>query len=158
VGYFLAVSSFRDSSVAHLAAAIQKYTSEFDVTCDLFDPGQAELDPCTDAIIFAPVGGWTVILWPEYFNIHDFPTCQALSRRLSTLVSTVHVYDGNYWAHGLFEAGETLDRFCSIPDYFAESSVAAGRMRMGWRGKPGSHRGDDGQPGRPVPGGAVAGP
>jgi hypothetical protein len=136
MGYFLAVSAFQDSAVERLAQAIRRCASEFNVACHTFDPERAESNPETDASLFEPVEGWTVVLWPAYFNIHDFPVCQALSEQLSTLVSTMHVYDGDYWAHGLFERGQLLDRFCSQPDYFAEDSETAERMKTEWRGDP----------------------
>lgn len=102
----------------------------------MFNPGQTESSPRTDATVFASKDRWTIVLWPEYFNIHDFSICAALSERLPTLVSTVHVYDGDYWVHGLFEQGHLLDQFCSQPYYFAEDSETANQMKAKWRGSP----------------------
>jgi len=136
MGYFLAVSAFQGSSVDQLAQAIQRYTAKFGVACETFSPDQLVPSPRTDATVFAPIDEWTIVLWPEYFNTHDFPMCEALSERLSTLVSTVHVYDGDYWAHGLFEQGCLLDQFCSQPDYFAEDSETANLMKVKWQGDP----------------------
>jgi hypothetical protein len=136
VGYFLAVSAFQDLPVDQLAQAIQHYAAKFGVACEMFNPDQAEPSPRTDATVFAPTDGWTIVLWPEYFNIHDFPTCETLSEQLSTLVSTVNVYDGDFWTHGLFEQGRLLDQFCSQPDYFAEDPETANQMRARWQGNP----------------------
>ena len=55
---------------------------------------------------------------------------------MSVLVSTIHVYDEGYWAHGLFERGELLDQFCSKSDYFADDFETANRMKMKWQGNP----------------------
>ena len=136
MGYFLAVSAFQDSTVEKLAQAIQQYAAEFGVACQIFDPPQNESSPKTDTTVFSPTNGWTIVLWPEYFNIHDFPICEVLSDRLSTLVSTIHVYDGDYWAHGLFEKGQLIDQFCSQPGYFAENLEIAEQMKARWQGNP----------------------
>lgn len=136
MGYLLAVSAFQDLTVERLTRAIQQYAARYDVACAVFHPGQAEPSPRTDATVFSITDGWTIVLWPEYFNIHDFPICETLSEQLSTLVSTVHVYDEDYWAHGLFERGQLLDQFCSKPECLAEDSETVNRMKVKWQGNP----------------------
>ena len=114
---FLAVSAFRQRSVADVADTIRAYCSKHGTSAEPCSPG--ELAGSDDACWFVPRNGWTTVLWPSFFNIHDEPFCRDASHNLSTLVSTVHVYDGDYWAHFLFEKGRLLDRFCSLPDYFS---------------------------------------
>lgn len=140
MGLFLAVSAFRHQPVAGLAEAAAFYAATHGVECRAVAPG----DPHTadesrhDAFFFAPVDGWTVALWPGYFNIHDIELCRHLSRKLKTVASTVHVYDGDYWAHVLFDAGNVVDRYASVPDYFAESEVDKTEMRAIWAGNAGA--------------------
>src|SRR5262245_40098153 len=113
MGQFFAVSAIRDSCVDGVAEAVVQYAIQHNVEVGVSDPPADEAKPSRDALIFAPVNGWSVIVWPEYFNIHDFAACQALSQNLKTIVCAAHVYDGDYWAHGLFDSGEFVNRFCS---------------------------------------------
>lgn len=113
MGYFLAVSAFRGLAPTELATAVCEYAREHDVGGELGDgePG----DPST-AVVYAPKDGWTVVLWPPYFNVHDVPLCSALSGTLGVVASTVHVVDDDYWVHTLCADGRVVDRFCSEPE------------------------------------------
>lgn len=134
MGSFLAVSAIMDRSPEQLAMAIQEYVSQFGVACG---PARAQpQDSVADVLVFPAVGRWTVVLWPEYFTAHDISTCEALSRALDTIVSTLHVYDDDYWTHVLLNRGDAIDRFASIPDYFAETPTEANRLRAQWAGDP----------------------
>jgi hypothetical protein len=136
MGLFLAVSAFRSQPVASLADAVAFYAATHGVECRPVEASEshAEGESRHDAFLFEPVDGWTVALWPGYFNIHDIELCRHLSRKLKTVASTVHVYDGDYWAHVLLDAGHVVDRFASVPDYFAESEVDKTEMRTLWAG------------------------
>jgi hypothetical protein len=136
MGYFLAVSAIRNSSVADVTNAIVEFTSRHDVRSSILESTQVEYTPSSDTLIFDPANEWTVVLWPEYFNIHDFAASLEMSRRLQTIMCSAHSYDGDYWAHGLFERGAWPDKFCSIPDYFAENDADAERLAAEWRGDP----------------------
>ncbi len=123
MGNFLAVSAFRDVDDDAVAEA----TAAFFARCGVQIQPVAESEPNrprSDFNVFAPVGRWTVVLWPAYFNIHDVPVCTALSGDLATVVSTVHTYDSDYWTHVLLREGSVLDRYASVPDYFEAENVA----------------------------------
>ncbi len=118
MGGFLASSAVRDRPVKKVASQIQSCVSKHGVACKPVTSGPVV--DATDVRIFAPTNSWTVVLWPEYFNIHDIEVCKELSAALRTTISTVHVYDGDYWTHVLLRDGEALDHFASMPNYFDE--------------------------------------
>ena len=118
MGHFLAVSAFRDRSVQSVSDAVVAYAKRFDCDCEPATGG--EPDDSRDALVFPPENGWTAILWPSYFNIHDIELCRNVSSALAAIVSTVHVYDGDYWTHALIESGTVRDVFASMPYYFAD--------------------------------------
>ncbi len=134
MGHFLAVSAFRDRSVQSVSEAVIAYARRFDCDCEPATGG--EPDDSRDALVFTPDNGWTAILWPSYFNIHDIELCRDVSSALAAIVSTVHVYDGDYWAHALIESGTVRDVFASMPYYFAESPEDAARLTDQWSGNP----------------------
>ena len=136
MGLFLAVSAFRNQPVQSLAEAAAFYAATHGVECRPVDRHEShgEFESRNDAFIFSPVDDWTIALWPGYFNIHDVELCRHLSRKLRTVASTVHVYDGDYWAHSLLDNGHLADRFASVPDYFAEGEVDKTNMRALWAG------------------------
>jgi hypothetical protein len=77
-----------------------------------------------------------VVLWPQYFNIHDVPATEFVSERLGVLASAVHTYDGDYWVHTLIRNGEQLDRFASMPGYHLEDSTELPAFERAWAGNP----------------------
>ncbi|MFO0598580.1 MAG: hypothetical protein U0228_24955 [Myxococcaceae bacterium] len=114
MGHFLAVSAFKDTTPEALESAIIDWAGQYKVVAKPLVTGTRSLS------IYAPRNGWTVVLWPPYFNILDVKACQALSAKLATTASTLHVYDDDYWVHTLIARGEVLDRFASFPKYFDE--------------------------------------
>ncbi|MHC5058628.1 MAG: hypothetical protein ACYTKD_28555 [Planctomycetota bacterium] len=136
MGYFLAVSAFRRVTSSDLVPHIQRYLSRHDVDSRI--DGGPEADENRDALFFPSCGDWIVVLWPSYFNLHDVPLCRQVSREAACTVSTVGVYDGDYWRHGLLHEGVLVDRFASVPDYFAGTRDEAADMRARWRGDPGA--------------------
>ena len=138
MGTFLAVSAVRDVSVEQIAQSIAQFAKLHAVAAELVNADSNDQSAEPDAWIFDPFNRWTVILWPQYFGGHDRAACQHITRELGTLACTVHVYDGDYWAHALFDAGEWVDRFCSEPNYHSEdeTSASARTLRDQWRGDP----------------------
>jgi hypothetical protein len=128
MGLFLAASAFRDRDVDQVTAAIEQFLADHGWSTD-GDPRSED-----EVRLFAPVDGWTVVLWPPYFNGHDSVAARELSAALGTVASTVHIYDSDYWVHRLFRAGEELDRSASTPAYWAESEEEATRLRVAWTG------------------------
>jgi hypothetical protein len=113
-----------------VAAAVRDY-------CVASGVGAAILPPATpdfrcDALVCVADGRFTRVVFPPYFNAHDFALAASLSASLQTLVSAIHVYDGDYWAHAAWDRGTLVDRFASMPDYFEPDDRGAQRAR--WRG------------------------
>jgi hypothetical protein len=142
MGYFLAVSAFRDVEPQRMVEQIIDWARSSRVGARVVKAGLLGIgrppafDDKVDTCVFSPVNGWTVVLWPDYFNIHDVPACQQLSRSLHSVVSTIHVYDSDYWAHTLLRDGEVLDRFASVPGYFVEDLQNLAGMAEAWKGNP----------------------
>jgi len=133
MGDFLAVSAFRTEDATALAQAVASYLEAHGVTCKVREEASGAGEP-TDAAIYGPENGWVRVLWPQYFNVHDFPLCGAISVQRQLVVSTVHVYDGDFWEHLFLNAGSVLHKFSSWPDYFAEDAEAAARAKTEWKG------------------------
>lgn len=138
MGHFLAVTAFQTDSVDAVTAAISNYVKSRDVSIEIL-PSTAEVDETTDATVYLPKGGWCIVLWPTYFNIHDFsfvreitgiePTTgssatTSLSQSFAT-ASTIHVYDGDFWEHLFCANKEELHLFCSVPDYWGDEDEGA---------------------------------
>lgn len=118
MGSFLAVSAFKDVTAERVADAVVSFAAEHDIEAEVLNGGPA--DESTQAAVFAPKGGWTVVLWPHGFNLHDVDACQRLTQTLGTVASTVHIYDDDYWTHVVLSSGEIVDRFASQPSYFED--------------------------------------
>lgn len=88
----------------------------------------------TDVVIFETQGDWTVLFWPPMFRGHDLPAARWLARQLDTTVSAIHVIDGAYWAHYLFDKGKEVDRFASRPDVAADSAQGAAGLARRYAG------------------------
>jgi hypothetical protein len=126
VGLFLATTAVRDTPIDALRDAIADWTAAAGESAEPTEEPHAD---DRDIAIATPAGGWTVVVWPTYFN--DVPAARDLSAALGTLVSSVHVYDGDFWVHTLCRGGELLDRFASVPDYFEEDEEAMRRTFAG---------------------------
>jgi hypothetical protein len=135
MGHFLAVTGFRSESVTDVAAAITDYLSSFGVPSESV-PAGSPLNDRRDAEIYAPVNGWTVVLWPQYFNIHDFPLARAVAAARSWLVSTVHVYDSDYWEHLCCSGGVELHAFCSRPHFWQDDAPEDFQSMMAYATEP----------------------
>jgi hypothetical protein len=59
-----------------------------------------------------------------------------VSQRLGGVGSAVTIHDGDYWTHTLLRDGQTLDRFASMPDYFANDPDAIARLVAKFVGNP----------------------
>jgi hypothetical protein len=119
MGYFLAATAFHSESVPEIVQAITEQMRSHDVTHEVL-PGSSAFDEATDAQVFPPQNGWCVVLWPTYFNIHDFPLAKALAMARPWLISTVHVYDDHYWEHLAVQGSNELQSFCSCPTYWED--------------------------------------
>lgn len=135
MGYFLACTAFRDSNPEDLSEEIMRFCEINSCKSQVLDRTAANsYTERMDALIYVQDDGWIIVLWPEYFNVCDVPMVSHLSNALQVLASHVHSYDGDYWTHHLIERGTILDRFASIPSYFAESEAEAKESRRIWAG------------------------
>jgi len=66
----------------------------------------------------APANGWTVVLWPAYFNPHDFALARSVASSSGWVIRTVHVYDGDCWEHLSTPGSTELHSYCSRPTYW----------------------------------------
>jgi hypothetical protein len=136
MGLFLAATAFRTQDADSLCEAVARFFSQNGRPARRVEPGDLRELSDDDAVVHDPVGAWTVVTWPRYMQ--DGPAAEAVTAALATTASSVHVYDGDYWVHRLMENGRTVDRFVSMPDYFAEDpgSEETARLAAAWAGRP----------------------
>lgn len=119
MGMFLAITAIHESDRLRIFSSVESYFEKAGVPIASVTNG-VKVEERTDALVFDQTPGWTVILWPPYFNIHDFPLAKSVAADLGTMVSSLHIYDGDYWEH-LFQNGqESLHYFSSRPGYWTE--------------------------------------
>lgn len=136
MGEFLAATAFRTRDTEALREAIERFYRENGHPVRRVEGADArDLSPDDDTIIHGSAGNWTVVTWPRYAA--DGPAADSVTAALATIASSVHVHDGDYWVHRLFESGRTLDRFASMPDYFAEDpdSAQTALLAATWAGR-----------------------
>ncbi len=135
MGYFLAVTGFRTNVLEDVTTAIADYVAFYSVRVE-FVQAESKPDYRRDAQVYAPVDGWIVVLWPEYFNLHDFPLVRSVAAARNWLVSTVHVYDGEYWEHLCCAGSKELHAFCSRPHFWENDSLDAFQQIMSYAFEP----------------------
>lgn len=131
MGEFVAASAFHTDQLDRVQDAVEGFFAEHRWPAQRVGEGDAGPD---DVTVFAPVNGWTVVLWPAYFS--DVPAAQSVSRVLGVLASTVHIHDGDYWGHTLLRDGQVVDRFASMPDYFTDDPDEVAALARTWAGNP----------------------
>jgi hypothetical protein len=119
-GGFDAMTAFRAQSVEDVIGSILEYADRYQVSAAEV-PLTAPLDHQQHAIIYFPPGDWMIVWWPNYFNIHNFPLVRAIAKKKGWLVSTIHVYDSDYWEHLCCSGEIELHTFCSWPSYWKEA-------------------------------------
>jgi hypothetical protein len=141
MGEFNAASAFQTDQTGRVAAAVEEYFVRHSWPADRSEPNasaaaDALINQNDDEVLIYPAtNGWTVVVWPNFFS--DQPAAEFISHTLDTIASTVHVYDGDYWAHHLISHGQVIDRFASQPHYFNDDDPAkAGELTTRWAGNP----------------------
>ena len=119
MGHFLTVTAFRSDSVPETARAISEFLLAHEVKHDVLASVPSVNDE-TDALLFAAPNQWVIVLWPGGFNVHDFPLASEIGRSRPWLISTVHVYDGDFWEHLAVQGPEQLHSYCSSPGYWGD--------------------------------------
>jgi len=135
MGYFLAVTAIKTDSVEDIIATTIDYMTTYDLSTEIVNDLD-NLDYKRDAQIYKTVAGWTVILWPEFFNVHDFPFARSIAASKGCLSSTVHVYDSEYWEHLACSGDTELHIFCSWPSYWKEAAPDEYREILGYEDDP----------------------
>ena len=135
MGHFLTVTAFKSDNTDRIVNSILEYTSEFDVNSRI---AESVDEPCDQrhAVVYESVDGWCVVVWPSHFFGFEAPLAQALSATLDTVISTISVYDGDYWSHKFFSSGVQLDNFCSMPTYWCDSDDDTELIISEFRGSP----------------------
>lgn len=135
MGHFLAVTAFQTDSPDQVADACLKYIRSHGVQAELLDPSAPYIER-TDAQVFQPDNGWCRILWPPYFNLHDFTLVRDVCSVTGWAASTIHVYDSDYWDH-LFRIGrEDLHLYCSCPHYWQGESDEEVQRKLSYDSNP----------------------
>ena len=127
MGHFLAVTAIRSESTQEVTRAVCDYLKSHAVDYELV-PATTPLSEDRDAQLLAPSSGWSVVVWPTYFNVHDFALAKSLASREGWLISTVHVYDGDYWEHLALQGSTELHAYCSRPNYWADEPTELARV------------------------------
>lgn len=135
MGLFLAVTAFQTADVDLVSSSIVEYSKKHGVDAAILD-GVIEPNEKRHALIYGPVNGWTLVLWPAYFNVHDAPIAKAIAENSNVIVSTINIYDGDYWCHGLYSSKEQIDSFCSNPNYWADNEETATESKSQLQGSP----------------------
>ncbi len=136
MGLFLAVSAFQTEQAGQVLTAVEGFFDLHGLPAQRVEVDQADADDQgrNEVLIYAATNGWTVALWPSFF--FDLPAAEFISRSLGTLASTVHIYDGDYWAHALVDDGRVVDRCAQVPGYFVEDRAELAKLSRKWRGDP----------------------
>ena len=110
MGHFLAATAVKTNDVDSLAGCIDEYAKGYGVKSQIV---QEKVAPREDrhVLIYPVKNDWCVIRWPEYFNVHDVPAAKYISDKTSAFVSSVNVYDGDYWCHAFLRQVSKLIRF-----------------------------------------------
>lgn len=135
MGHFLAASAFRTLDVDGLSCAIAAFSEQHGARANVVAHAHPVNDH-TDALLYSPENGWSVVLWPSYFNVHDVPACLAISSSLHIAAVSVSVYDGDFWSMRTIDEGRLVDFHSSWGDYFSESEDDAIAAREHWKGRP----------------------
>ena len=135
MGHFLAVTGFKTESIADVTSAITDYLGSHRVAAQSLPLG-SRFNDGRDAEIYAPVNGWAVVLWPQYFNLHDFPLVRSVASVRGWLISTIHVYDSDYWEHLSCSGNTELHAFCSRPHYWQDDAPEDSERMMAYDSNP----------------------
>lgn len=131
MGLFLSMSGIVGAAKADVVAALGKYAAAHE---GRFEP-TTESSPTWEVLIIGEADGHITIVYPsDFFDWDD--AAAHLSRSLDVPVISFHIHDDDLWMYLLFIAGEVVDQFNPIPDYWDES--LSDEERNQWAGNPGT--------------------
>jgi hypothetical protein len=134
MGLFLVATALRDVRVEDVAAVVEGWCSDHFVVCsDAIGNGTA--DQRNRIEIFAPIRGWTMVMWPSYF-LPYVEVAEHLSGSLGTVVSAVSVYDSDCWQQVMIDSGRIVDRYATDPRYLTSDLEPLRVVAPQWEGDP----------------------
>ncbi len=129
MGLFLSMSGVVGASKTDVEAALRKYANAQD---GRFEPTK-QTSPSWEVLIVSEASGSTTVVYPG--NLFEWDAAAAyLSQSLDVPVFSFHIHDDDLWMYTLFVAGEAVDQFNPIPDYWADS--ISDEEREQWSGRP----------------------
>jgi hypothetical protein len=90
--------------------------------------------PFDHLILAGEDSGPITVMYPGDFFGWD-EASQHLSKSLGVPVISLHIHDGDLWMYVLYRAGEEIDQFNPIPDYWSEDLTPD--ERFAWAGDAG---------------------
>ncbi len=127
MGLFLSMSGIIGAKRTAVEMALKDYTAS---RTGRFEP-TTKKSPSWEILILAESGGNTTVVYPgEFFEWDD--AAAHLSRSLDIPVFSFHIHDDDLWMYVLFVAGEQVDQFNPIPDYWDDS--LSDEERQSWAG------------------------
>jgi hypothetical protein len=85
--------------------------------------------------VYAPVDGWTTVLWPGHF-IPYADAAERLSATLGAVVAAVHAYDSDCWEQVVLDRGAVVDRYATDPRYLTSTLEPLDVVAPRWQGDP----------------------
>lgn len=129
MGLFLSMSGVVGASGADVESALKEYAT---ARGGRFEP-TTKKSPSWEVLILCESDGNTTVVYPgEFFQWDD--AAAHLSRSLDVPVFSFHIHDDDLWMYILFVAGEAVDQFNPIPDYWDGS--LSDEDRRHWKGSP----------------------
>lgn len=115
MGQFLSMSGVIAASRFEVEGALRGYATAND--------GEIREAPLTidddDCLVICEGSGGVTTLYPGHFFDWD-DASRFVSLELRKPVFSLHIHDGDLWMYLLFAAGDVVDRFNPIPDYWEE--------------------------------------
>jgi hypothetical protein len=136
VGLFLTATAVRDVAPERLAAAITDWCAGHFVVCEQVECSSAQVPWHERVQVHQPRDGWTCVVWPTYFGLHDLVAAEHLARTLGTVVETAGVHDSDCWWHCLYAADRVVDRYVTGPEWFASDLTPVQDVARRWAGQP----------------------
>lgn len=127
MGLFMSMAGAVGTCKADVETALKEYAAA----------RVGRFEPTTNTISFEEVltigeaDGNTTVVYPSKFLGWD-EAAAYLSRSLDIPVFSFHIHDGDLWMYILFVAGEVVDQFNPIPDYWDDG--LSDEERRHWMG------------------------
>ncbi|MFN6106761.1 MAG: hypothetical protein ACK5EA_20225 [Planctomycetaceae bacterium] len=129
MGLFLSMSGVVGASQADVAAALRDYAAAHGGRFEQTTNRSASWE----VLIIGEADGHVTVVYPGNFFKWDEAAAH-LSRSLDVPVFSFHIHDEDLWMYLLFVAGEVVDQFNPIPDYWDDS--LSDEERTQWAGNP----------------------